>query len=95
MTKNAVRLQTELYMRCRYVVASQTLQERNSYTLLNRNSSKKSGLAKKKSDKAAGKKSGLIRLILLGSINEYRQHAGGKGVRITSVGWQVTLCDSI
>jgi len=31
--------------------------------------------------------------ILPGSINEYRQHAGGKGVRITSVGWQVTLCD--
>ena len=28
-----------------------------------------------------------------GSINEYRQYAGGKGMRITSVGWQVTLCD--
>jgi len=31
--------------------------------------------------------------ILPGSINEYRQYGGGKGVRITSVGWQVTLCD--
>jgi len=29
------------------------------------------------------------------SINEYRQHADGKGVRITSVGWQVTLCDPV
>jgi len=33
--------------------------------------------------------------ILPGSTNEYRQYAGGKGVRITSVGWQVTLCDPI
>jgi len=33
--------------------------------------------------------------ILPGSINEYRQHVGSKGVRITSVGWQVTLCDPI
>jgi len=33
--------------------------------------------------------------ILPGSINEYWQYAGGKGVRITSVGWQVTLCDPI
>jgi len=33
--------------------------------------------------------------ILLGSINEYWQYAGGKGTRITSVGWQVTLCDPI
>jgi len=33
--------------------------------------------------------------ILPGSINEYRQYAGGIGVRITSVGWQITLCDPI
>ena len=26
-----------------------------------------------------------------GSINEYRQYAVGKGVRITSVGWQVVI----
>jgi len=29
--------------------------------------------------------------ILPGSTNEYRQYAGGKGVRITSVEWQVTV----
>jgi len=31
--------------------------------------------------------------ILSGSINEYRQYAGGKGMRITCVRWQETLCD--
>jgi len=29
--------------------------------------------------------------ILPGSINEYRQYARGKGMRFTSVVWQVTL----
>jgi len=33
--------------------------------------------------------------ILPGSINEYRQYAGGESVRITYVGWQVTLYDPI
>jgi len=28
-------------------------------------------------------------------MTEYQQYAGGKGVRINSVGWQVTLCDPI
>jgi len=33
--------------------------------------------------------------VLPWSINEYWQYAGGKGVRITSVGWQVILCDPL
>jgi len=33
--------------------------------------------------------------IPLGSLNRVPASAGGKGGILTSVGWQVTLCDSI